>query len=264
MSNSITQHVNTLIEQRAAYQAKQFASAPAAPTTDHTVSLFGGLLKYTIPLPQPPAPVVDTSALATRSRIDELNSVIAGQSTELAQLRQAVLVLAKSSKAVETGIDTVVTDMQVVKQQTATKIIPWSKIKKDLTRAWDEILEETMFIQEDVNANTSFKVLRQFFGAGTGASDAIKATKREVFSYLKTVRSARLRIEQNYEYALLHYSSEIGELIPSLTPLTVGTNLTNVPGLKEAHKFETWTILDILKSGFLTALQKKLYAIRGI
>lgn len=267
MSNSITRHVDTLIQQRAAYQAKHPAPTPVTSSTDHTVSLFGGLIKYTVPVPQAPqapAPVVDTSALATRSKVDELNSVIAGQSNEIAQLRQAVLVLAKSAKAVETGIEAVGADMQVVKKQTAPVIRAWSVISKDLDRAWNEILEETTFIQEDCVATTAFRVLRQPFGAFTGVNETIRQQKREVMAYIKTVSAARNRIEMNYEYAQIHYPNEVAEYIKTLIPLTVGTCLKDVPGLKKKHKVESWTILDVLKPGFTQVLRDKMYNIRGV
>ena len=72
MTSSISRHASKLAQQRSAYLAKQAAVTPkTTATTEHTVSMFGGLIKYTVPIPQAPAtqapaPVVDTSALATR------------------------------------------------------------------------------------------------------------------------------------------------------------------------------------------------------
>jgi hypothetical protein len=239
--------------QRAEYEAK--LPATPAPTPQgpqvHKVSLLGGLIQYDINVPQAPV-VADTSlAISTQNSVNELQSCIAGQATELAQLRQAVLVLAKSAKTVELNTNTMVDGIDIIKQQTKKQIKSFDTLTKELKKYWREIIEDTLFFNHDATAVTAGRGLRSILSFGTAAPEAIHAAKRECFAHLKSVRALRDRIEATYEYAVTYYPSETAEWITTQTDtLDVGS--------------KSWTIMDACKNSFITKLQKALYKMRAL
>jgi hypothetical protein len=243
--------------QRAMYQSKLPVTPPPVPQV-HKVSLLGGLIKYDIQLP--PAPVsADTSlALSVNDSVSELQSCIAGQSAELAQLRQAMkiqqdalLVLAKSAKSVEVNTTTMVDGIDIIKKQTKKQIKSFDTLTKELSKYWREIIEDTLFFNHDATAVTAGRGLRSILSFGTAAPEAIHAAKRECFAHLKAVRAVRDRIEATYEYAVTYYPSETAEWVSTQTStLDVGS--------------KSWTMMDACKNNFIAKLQKALYKLRAL
>ncbi len=251
----LRQKASSLKAQRAIYQSKlpvTSAPAPQAPQV-HTVKLFGGLIQYDINVPQAPMTVTadNTLAITTQNSVDELQSCIAGQSAELAQLRQAVLVLAKSTKTVESNTITIVDGIDTIKKQTKKQIKSFDTLTKELNKYWREVIEDTLFFNHDSTAVTAGRGLRSILSFGTAAPEAIHAAKRECFAHLKSVRAVRDRIEATYEYAVAYYPSETAEWMKSQTStLTAGKS--------------SWTILDACKNTFIPELQSALYKMRAL
>ena len=84
-----------------------------------------------------------TALVKSSETNDDLNTIVAGQATEIAQLKQAMLILAQATKSVELNTDTISdsvellrADMQVVIQQTAPTKMPWKTIVKKIDTAW--------------------------------------------------------------------------------------------------------------------------------
>ena len=244
----LRQKASSLKTQRAIYQSKlpvTSAPVPQAPQV-HKVSLFGGLIQYDINVPQAPVIADNTLAITTQNSVDELQSCIAGQSAELAQLRQAVLVLAKSAKTVESNTITIVDGIDTIKKQTKKQIKSFDTLTKELNKYWREVIEDTIFFNHDATAVTAGRGLRSILSFGSAAPEAIHAAKRECFAHLKSVRAVRDRIEATYEYAVAYYPSETAEWMKSQTSiLTAGKS--------------SWTILDACKNTFIPELQCALY-----
>ena len=187
----------------------------------------------------------------TNQTINELNSVVAGQSAELAQLRQAVLILAQSAKSVELNTSTMVDGIETIKQQTKKQIRSFESLTKDLSKCWREIIEDTLFFNHDATAVTAGRGLRSILSFGTAAPEAIHAAKRECFAHLKSVRSIRDRLESTYEYAVTYYPSETSQWMKSQTStLTAGSS--------------SWTMMDACKNTFIPELQTSLYKMRAL
>ena len=253
MSLTITQKVQQLKAERALHQ-QVTPVVPEAPQTVVT-RVLGGLITIETPVSTPkvdvPVPVPDnSSALATQERMGELNTVIAGQSAELAQLRQAILVLAKSAKSVEDGNLAIIDGIDVIKSQTKKAVLPWKTVQNSMHKYFREIIEDTQFFNHDVKSVTAGRGLRSILSFGTAAPEAVHAAKREIFAHLKSVKSFRDKIEQNYQFALQAYGDELGTWLPTSGVFTVNT--------------KSWTIVDILSPTFIPELQAQLYAMRGI
>lgn len=265
MSLTITQKVQQLKAERARLQQAAApvpqwdntfeltpVSAPAEPQTIVT-KVLGGLITIETPVStsKVDVPVPDnSSALATQERMGELNTVIAGQSSELAQLRQAILVLAKSAKSVEDGNLAIIDGIDVIKSQTKKAVLPWKTVQNSMHKYFREIIEDTQFFNHDVKSVTAGRGLRSILSFGTAAPEAVHAAKREIFAHLKSVKGFRDKIEQNYQFALQAYGDELSTWLPTSGVFTVNT--------------KSWTIVDILSPTFIPELQAQLYAMRGI
>jgi len=251
--------MNAIELQRKAYQLKAERSIyesklPVTPVPSpqvHKVSLLGGLIKYDIQVPQAPVSTDNSLAISVNQSVNELQSCIAGQSAELAQLRQALLVLAKSAQTVELNTTTMVDGIETIKKQTKKQIKSFDALTKELNKYWREIIEDTLFFNHDAVAVTAGRGLRSILSFGTAAPEAIHAAKRECFAHLKSVRSVRDRIEATYEYAIAYYPSETAEWMKSQTStLTAGKS--------------SWTILDACKNTFIPELQTAHYKMRAL
>lgn len=246
---SIADYTLALKAQRDAYQLKQTVTEQPMSAWARLCNWFDS--PYEEPVTPTPASVDNSAALATQNTVNELQTVIAGQSAELAQLRQAVLVLAKSSKSVESNTIAIADDMQVVKAQTRQKIKPWNTIQNEMNKCWREIIDDTNFLQEGVELVTTGRVLRSVLSFGTAAPEAVKQAKREVFAHIKSVRSYRDKLETCYEYAQLHHKAEVDQWLATQTS-TLSVDK------------KSWKLLDAFKQGFLADLQSALYSSRGI
>jgi hypothetical protein len=190
-------------------------------------------------------------AKATNENVSQLTSIIAGQAAELAQLRQAVLVLAQSAKNVEDGIQPIATGINQVIENTKIKIRPFSDIKKEMSRAWNEIIEESLFVNDGHVVLTVGRGLRSLLSLGTAAPEAWRTAKREVHTHVKLVRSLRDKIENLYNYALLHHSAELAEWI-------------EFPHPKLTADKQSWSIKDTFAMDFVTVYLRTLYDMRKI
>ena len=148
-------------------------------------------------------PSVDTSALATVTQINDLNTALAGQSQQLAELQQAVLILAKSAKGVETGIE-------VIKKQTAPRVKDWKSIRKEMNVIWRDIIDDTTFFNADARSTAQGRGLQSLFSFGTAAPALMHAAKTECRSHIKQVRSAIAKLKQLFEYAQLRVLVTLG------------------------------------------------------
>ena len=259
MALTVVQKVAQLKAERQALQEK--AIVPVTPSTPEfvpgepqvvTTRLFGGLIKFDTVVPTPQVQTQDnTAALATQARVAELNTVIAGQSAELAQLRQAVLVLAQSAKSVELSNQQIVDGIAVIKQQTKKEIKPFKDLAAEMHKIYTEIVSDTDFFNSDVKAVTVGRGLRSILSFGTAAPEAIHAAKREVFAHMKTVRAMAERMEALYEYACVYHPSDTAEWVSKVT-----TTLT-------VNK-KSWGFLDLFTASFLPEFNTQLYKLRGL
>ncbi len=187
----------------------------------------------------------------TNETINQLNSIIAGQSAEIAQIKQVMIRLAQSSMSVEDSVSTITDGIDVIKQQTKKQIKSFDMLTKELNKYWREVIEDTIFFNHDATAVTAGRGLRSILSFGSAAPEAIHAAKRECFAHLKSVRAVRDRIEATYEYAVAYYPSETAEWMKSQTStLTAGKS--------------SWTILDACKNTFIPELQSALYKMRAL
>ena len=187
-------------------------------------------------------PSVDTSALATVTQINDLNPALAGQSQQLAELQQAVLILAKSAKGVETGIE-------VIKKQTAPRVKDWKSIRKEMNVIWRDIIDDTTFFNADARSTAQGRGLQSLFSFGTAAPALMHAAKTECRSHIKQVRSAIAKLKQLFEYAQAHYSSDLKVYLDTCNRLRVHEN--------------SWTIRAAMTDSFCTELQTELLVMRG-
>jgi uncharacterized coiled-coil protein SlyX len=259
MTLTVIQKVAQLKAERQAHQEQ--AIVPVSSHTPEfvpgepqvvTTSLFGGLIKFDTVVPAPQAqPQDNTAALATQARVAELNTVIAGQSAELAQLRQALLVLAQSAKSVELSNQQIVDGIAVIKDQTKVKVRAFDDLVKEIHGLFMDIVSDTDFFNSDVKAVTVGRGLRSILSFGTAAPEAIHAAKREVFAHMKTVRAMLQRMETLYEYACANYPNETTEWVFKVT-----TTLT-------VNK-KSWSFLDLFAASFLPEFNTQLYKLRGL
>tara|TARA_R110002050_G_scaffold169086_1_gene300719 strand:- start:81 stop:863 length:783 start_codon:yes stop_codon:yes gene_type:complete len=243
--------------ERSIYQSKLPVTPVPAPQV-YKVSLLGGLIQYDIQVPQAPMSTDNSLAISVNQSVNELQSCIAGQSAELAQLRQAMkvqgdalLILAKSAHTVELNTTTMVDGIETIKKQTKKQIKSFDALTRELNKYWREVIEDTIFFNHDVKSVTAGRSLTTIFSFGARAPEAIHGVKRECFAHLKYVRGMRDRIEATYEYAVTYYPSETAEWMKSQTStLTAGKS--------------SWTILDACKNTFIPELQSSLYKMRGL
>ena len=234
----ILNKVQNLKDQRAAFK---LAQEPKATSFIH--KLLGGLIQVK---------VEDTATdLVTQQAISELNTVIAGQSAELAQMRQAVLILAKSAKSVEESNHAIVDGIDVIKAQTKKQLQPFESCIQTIDKSYRELIEDTLFFNHDVISVTAGRGLRSLLSFGTAAPEAIHNAKREIFAHLKAVRSLRDRMEKHYEYIVLHYPDQSG-LWASEHSVVLKVNN------------QSWTLFQVLSNTFITELKTELYKMRGI
>lgn len=187
----------------------------------------------------------------TNETINQLNSVIAGQSAEIAQIKQVMIRLAQSSMSVEDSVSSITDGIDTIKQQTKKQVKFFDTLTKELNKYWREVIEDTIFFNHDATAVTAGRGLRSILSFGSAAPEAIHAAKRECFAHLKSVRAVRDRIEATYEYAVTYYPSETSEWMKSQTStLTAGKS--------------SWTILDACKNTFIPELQTALYKMRAL
>ena len=234
----ILNKVQNLKDQRAAFKLAQEPKA-----TNFINKLLGGLIQVN---------VEDTSTdLVTQQAISDLNTVIAGQSAELAQVRQAVLILAKSAKSVEESNHAIVDGIDVIKAQTKKQLQPFESCIQTIDKSYRELIEDTLFFNHDVMSVTAGRGLRSLLSFGTAAPEAIHNAKREIFSHLKAVRSLRDRMEKHYEYIVLHYPDQAGLWAAEHSAVLKVNN-------------QSWTLFQVLSNTFITELQTALYKMRGI
>ena len=263
-------HAIQLRAQRAAYLAKQAAPEPSwtvqtsapAPVSQRQVErqtgVLGSLVRWfcepyteTQSTTEQQAITVNVDNSAALATVDELKSVVAGQSAELAQLRQAVLVLAQSAKSVESAQSTIVDGIEVIKQQTKEKIKPFDTLTAIMSKTWREMIEDTTFANHDATVCMVGRGIRAVFSLGSSIPAEVHAAKREVFSHMKTMRSMRDKLEATYEYAVAHYPNETAEWVKQQTSvMTVAS--TN------------WTMLQAFGNDFISQLQTAMSKLRKL
>ena len=190
--------------------------------------------------------------------IADQTSALAGQAQELAQLRQAILVLAKSAKQVELNTSGITNDLSVIKQQTAVKVLPWKTVQEKIDTAWREIINDTAFLQLDCDHITRGRSAGTFLSFGTRAPETIKTQKREVEVLIKSIKSQRAIIEQHYEHACKHYPDDITSFMKEMPrKLTINDDTRMAPT-------QSWTISEIFSLTFIEEFRQGLYARRGV
>ena len=206
-----------------------------------------------------------TTLVKSSETNDDLSTIVAGQATEIAQLKQAMLILAQATKSVELNTDTISdsvellrADMQLVIQQTAPTKMPWKTIVKKIDTAWQEIIADTDFLQLDCDHITRSRSAGTFFSFGTRAPEVIKTQKREVEVLIKSIKSQRAIIEQYYEHACKHYPDDIAFYMKEMRrKLTINDDTRMAPT-------QSWTISQIFSLDFIEQLRRGLYARRGV
>lgn len=213
---------------------------------------------------QEEAEKLPTTLVKSSETTDELKTVVAGQAAEIAELKQAMLILAQATKAVELNTDAISSavelirsDISVVVQQTAPKIIPWATIRKKLIGAWREILDEVTLLEKNCDWVTGSRVIGTVFQGGIRAPEVKKTQMREIEATIKTIKSYRTVIEQHYEYAWQNYQEEISELLPEMPKLSINST-------SGIHKTQTWSINQILSLTFIHEIRRGMYARRGL
>lgn len=259
--NSVLDKVSQLKTQRADHQlnlqCETFAEMSGAVGTIIPISLAtppSDITKRTKRLTE------ESLELATRTNetVAQLNSVIAGQAAELAQLRQCVLVLAKSSKTVEDNTTTMVDNIEVlkedlgtVKKQTKKVIRTFDDITKEMNKIWREIIEDTEFTSEDLGWITGGRIMRTIMSFGTAGPEARAAAKKECYNHIKSLRPKRDRLEALYEYGVLHHSAQMAEWIKQ------------DHGVLTVHKL-SYTMLEAFRNDFLTLLHQRMLKARAL
>jgi len=225
---SIDTHVALLKQQREEYQNK---------TSNFMLDPVFNVLERVF------KPDVDTSALAIVTQVDDLTTALAGQSQQLAELQQAVLILAQTTKNVEGDID-------IIKKQTAPVVRKWADIRKEITALWNELISETSYFNHDATAVAISKGLTSIFQFGLAAPQQIHAQKRECHNHAKQMRSLMKRIEDLDCYATRLYPDDLRTLRNSLPVFTVGKKV--------------WTVRQAMSEQFPDQLRTALLALRGI
>lgn len=184
-------------------------------------------------------------AVRTQETIDTLASIVAGQSAELAELKQCMLILAKSAKQVEEGV-------QIIRHQTATKVMSWSDIRKEINAAWRDIIDETKFFNDDAMALAIGRGLQSILSFGTASPALIHATKAEVRNHRTKVKALLERINKFADLAKDQYPDEFSEYLSSSSKLVVNS--------------KAWTLSFAVsnKDRFLNTLDKQLRNMRGL
>jgi hypothetical protein len=248
-------------------QLKQKAASLKAQRELHiqcqTFNELSGPLATTLPisLATPPSEYTratkrltqESLALAhqTNATVTQLTSVIAGQSAEIAQLRQAVIVLARSAKNVEDGLQPIANGIDQVIANTKVKIRPFSDIKAEITKAWRDILDDSTFINDGQIVVTTGRVLRNVFSFGTGVPEAVRTAKREVYTHVKLVRNQRDRIEKLYEYALINHEAELAEWM-------------KFPHTKLTANKQSWSMTETFNPNFIDTYMRTLCKMRAL
>jgi len=187
----------------------------------------------------------------TNATVSELTTIISGQASELAQLRQAVLVLARSAKNVEDGMQPLAAGIDQVIENTKIKIRPFSDIKKEITKAWRDILEDSAMLDKGQVALTASRVVRNFFSMGAGVPETIRTAKREVYTHVKLVRTQRDKIEKLYEYALINHEAALAEWM-------------QFPYNKLTANGSSWTLTETFDPNFIDTYMRTLYKMRAL
>jgi uncharacterized protein (DUF885 family) len=182
----------------------------------------------------------DNSELITAITLqnDQVNTLLAGQAAELAQLRQAMLVVAKVTDSLHNSMAPIHSDLAVIIQQTKTKIRPWADIRKEMEKMYREILDDNTFINTDVQLVKTGRVLRSILSFGTAAPEAVFAARQQVHTHMKTVRQRRDKLESLSDYAIQHHQSDYTAWISNMTTkLTAG---------KKSWSFQELFTLDFI------------------
>lgn len=251
MSISVIQKVQQLKAERALHQQV----TPVVPEEPQTVvtKVLGGLITIETPVSSPKVdvPTTDnTSALATQEWVGELNTVIAGQSAELAQLRQAVLVLAKSAQSIEKGQSALYDGISLAVQQTAPKIKSWTQIRKELHSAWREFIDDINFFVSDARLLATGRVVQSFMSFGTASAAQRHASLQDCRRMSKTAKHANDKVRALYDYAVAHYPVEITDYIKTAPVLTI--------------EERTWSINDLLTTNAVSSVEAKLKSLFGL
>ena len=254
MTLSVSQKVAQLKAERALVLKRQEAQLVAQPSVQQvepqtfTAQILGGLIKWDITVPTASPSPTD---IALREDVGELKSVLAGQSAELAQLRQAVLVLAKSAKSVEESNLAISDGIDVIKQQTRKVIRPFSACKKEMDNMYRGIIDDTLFLNQMAGKVAVGRVLRGIMSFGTGLPEAEATARREVYQHVKSTKAMVDRISALYEYCNVNHSNELNEWLKTYTD-------TLVVGKKH------WKFQELFAPGFFQEFTIHLNKRRGI
>jgi hypothetical protein len=187
----------------------------------------------------------------TNQTVSQLTTIISGQASELAQLRQAVIVLARSAKSVEDSMQPIADGIDQVIANTKIKVRPFSDIKKEMTKAWRDILDESTFLDDGQVVVTAGRIVRNFFSMGSGVPEAVRTAKREVFTHVKLVRTQRDKIEKLYEYALINHKVELTEWL-------------QFPQSKLTADKQSWSMTETFDPNFIDTYMRTLYKMRAL
>ena len=251
MPLTVIQKVQQLKAERALHQQV----TPVVPEEPQTVvtKVLGGLITIETPVSSPKVDVPtpdNTSALATQEWVGELNTVIAGQSAELAQLRQAVLVLAKSAQSIEKGQSALYDGISLAVQQTAPKIKSWTQLRKELNSAWRDIIDDVDFFVSDARLLATGRVVQTFMSFGTASAAQRHASMQDCRRMIKSIKHTTDRIQLLHDLAVAYYPVEAVDYIKTAPVLTIEKT--------------TWSFSDLLTTNFVPSVDLKLKSLFGL
>lgn len=221
----IDDHVALLKQQREEYQSKS-----------HNFMLdaaFGALERVFKP---------DNTALV--AQVDDLSTALAGQSADIAQIKQVLVMIAQSHQNLESGIG-------LIAQQTAPKVRQWVDLRKEINSLWNSIVDDVTFFNSDAKLLMVGRGVQSLFSFGAAAPGLVHQVKVETRNVVKTVKAQLERLVVLVDYCRDMHNEELTEYFSSAHVLKV--------------EDRRWTINDAATDpAFHKKLEKKLLMMRGL
>lgn len=221
----IDDHVALLKQQREEYQSKS-----------HNFMLdaaFGALERVFKP---------DNTALV--AQVDDLSTALAGQSADIAQIKQVLVMMAQSHQNLESGIG-------LIAQQTAPKVRQWVDLRKEINSLWNSIVDDVTFFNSDAKLLMVGRGVQSLFSFGAAAPGLVHQVKVETRNVVKTVKAQLERLVVLVDYCRDMHNEELTEYLGSAHVLKV--------------EDRRWTINDAATDpAFHKKLEKKLLMMRGL